>query len=137
MKKTTLVYGSVLAAGAFALQWLEHQYAVKLFSTEVYIVVLAIGFTGVGVWIGARLSRPASAAEFTRNHAVIATLGLTDREIEVLELLAKGNSNQQIAESLFVSTSTVKTHLVHVYQKLEASRRTQAVQKARELKIIP
>jgi DNA-binding CsgD family transcriptional regulator len=135
-RKIICAYGLALAMGAFALQWLEEQYALRLFSTEIYIVLLALLFTGVGVWVGARLSKPASGPSFQRNERVVETLGLTAREIRVLELLAKGGSNKEIADQLFVSISTVKTHLLHLYQKLEASRRTQAVQKARSLKII-
>ena len=137
MKKMTIVYGAALAVGAFVLHWLESQYAVKLFSTEIYIVLLAALFTGVGIWIGARLSTSAGQSEFARNDRVIESLGLTRKELEVLEALALGDSNDEMAQRLFVSTSTIKSHLVHIYQKLEVSRRTQAVQKARSLKIIP
>jgi DNA-binding CsgD family transcriptional regulator len=137
MRKMTIIYGLALAVGAFALHWLENQYAVHLFSTEFYIVVLAALFTGIGVWIGARLSSGSRDPSFERNERVIKTLGLTRKEIEVLELLAQGGSNGEIANRLFVSTSTIKSHLVHLYQKLDVSRRTQAVQKARSLQIIP
>jgi ATP/maltotriose-dependent transcriptional regulator MalT len=71
-----------------------------------------------------------------KNEQAIQTLGLTKKELEVLELLAAGGSNQQMAKQLFVSTSTIKTHLVHIYQKLDVSSRTQAIQKARTLRII-
>jgi len=135
-RRVALYYGLALAAGAFLLQWLETQYALRLFSTEIYIAVLAAAFTGVGIWIGSRLSRRLDTRPFARNDRVIETLGLTPREIEVLERLAAGDSNQEMADRLFVSTSTIKTHLVHVYQKLDVSRRTQAVQKARALEII-
>jgi DNA-binding NarL/FixJ family response regulator len=137
MKRTMAIYGLAMAAGAFLLQWLENQYALQLFSTEIYIVLLAVLFTGVGIWIGNRLSRRPAATEFVPNEKAAATLGLTEREIEVLRLLAEGGSNDDIAKRLYVSTSTVKTHLVHLYQKLNVARRTQAVQKARSLQIIP
>jgi len=137
MRRMTIIYGLALAIGAFALHWLEMQYAVRLFSTEIYIVLLATLFTGVGIWIGIRLAGRPTDLPFERNDKVIKTLGLTAKEIEVLELLAQGGSNQDIAKRLFVSTSTIKSHLVHLYQKLDASRRTQAVQKARSLQIIP
>ena len=137
MRRTAVVYGAFLAIGALLLQWLEYRYALRLLSTEVYIVLLAVLFTAVGVWIGIRLNARAPAPEFERNRRAIATLGLTERELEVLELLASGNSNKEIASRLFISTSTVKTHLVHLYQKLDVLRRTQAVMKARELNIIP
>jgi DNA-binding NarL/FixJ family response regulator len=137
MKKTVAIYGLAMAGGAFLLQWLENQYALQLFSTEVYIVMLAVLFTGVGIWIGNRLSDRPAATTFAPNEKAAATLGLTEREIDVLRLLAEGGSNDDIAQRLFVSTSTVKTHLVHLYQKLDVARRTQAVQKARSLQIIP
>jgi len=137
MRKITIVYGLALAIGAFALHWLESQYAVRLFSTEIYIVILATFFTGMGVWIGARLRGQSQDPSFEKNERVIKTLGLTGKEIEVIGLLAEGGSNQEIANRLFVSTSTIKSHLVHLYQKLGVSRRTQAIQKARTLRIIP
>lgn len=137
MKRTAIVYGLAFATGAFVLHWLEMQFAFRLFSTDLYIIALAALFTGMGIWIGARATRGSPSSTFDRNTAVIATLGLTRREIEVLELLAEGGSNDEIAGRLNVSTSTVKTHLVHLYQKLDVSRRTQAVQKARSLRIIP
>ena len=126
-----------MALGAFGLQWLETQYAVNLFSTELYIIILALMFTGVGIWIGTRFSNTLPSAVFEKNERVIKTLGLTGKEVEVLELLAEGGTNQEMATRLFVSISTIKSHLVHLYQKLEVSRRTQAIQKARLLKIIP
>ena len=137
MVRMTVLYGLALALGAFALQWLEFQYALRLFSTEIYIVLLAIMFTGIGLWIGARLGHRVRDLAFEKNHRVIRTLRLTNKEIQVLERVAEGDSNHEIAKRLFVSTSTIKTHLVHLYQKLEVSRRTQAVQKAKSLQIIP
>jgi DNA-binding NarL/FixJ family response regulator len=136
MNKSILIYGFAMAGGAFLLQWLDSQYALQLFSTEIYMLLLAVVFTGMGIWIGSRLSGPQGSTEFEANRKAIATLRLTDREIQVLELLAEGGSNDEIARRLFVSTSTVKTHLVHLYQKLGVIRRTQAIQKARSLQII-
>lgn len=135
-QKNIWLYGSTLALGAFALQWLEYQYAVRLFSTEIYIVLLAMLFTGLGIWIGNRLTSSTSTATFQQNATVIRTLGLSDRELEVLNLLAQGLSNQEMADALFVSLSTIKTHLLHLYQKLDVTRRTQAVGKAKSLEII-
>lgn len=137
MQRTIVIYGLALATGAFALHWLESQYALRLFSTEIYIVVLAMLFTGVGIWIGARLGKAPAATEFHRNDRVIDSLGLTKKELEVIAALAMGHSNDEMARRLFVSTSTIKSHLVHIYQKLEVSSRTQAIQKSRALQIIP
>jgi DNA-binding CsgD family transcriptional regulator len=137
MKKTTVFYGVALALGAFELQWLENQYELRPLSTEIYIVLLAALFTGVGIWLGRRLGDRPPPASFEKNDRAISVLGLSKREVQVLELLAQGGSNDDIAQRLSVSTSTVKTHLVNVYQKMQVSRRTQAVQKARSLQIIP
>jgi DNA-binding CsgD family transcriptional regulator len=137
MQKPTIIYGLLMAAVAFVLNWLERQYSVNLFSTELYLVLLAALFTGVGIWIGMRLRPETPVPPFEMNTRVIQTLGLTKKELQVLNLLSTGSSNKEIASQLFVSTSTIKTHLVHLYQKLNVSRRTQAIEKARRLKILP
>ncbi len=138
MKTTIAVYSLTIAIAAFALQWLEYQYAVRVLSTEVYIVVIALLFTALGIWVGGQLTRGGGAPKaFEKNTQAIEYLGISQREFEVLELLAEGHSNKEIAESLFVSPNTVKTHLGNLYGKLEVSRRTQAVQKARALRMIP
>jgi DNA-binding CsgD family transcriptional regulator len=137
MKKPAVVYGLCLAAGAFALRWLEYQYTVRLFSMEIYIVLIAVAFTALGLWLGRRLTGRAAPAPFERNTQAFEYLGVSEREYEVLTLLAVGLSNREIAERLFVSPNTVKTHLAHLYEKLAVSRRTQAVSKAKELRLIP
>ncbi len=118
------------------LQWLEYKYTVRVFSTEIYIVLIAVLFTVLGIWVGRRLTATSSTPPFTRNEKAITYLGISDREYEVLELLAEGMSNKEIASRLFVSPNTVKTHLARLYEKLEVSRRTQAIGKAKELHII-
>ena len=125
------------AAGAFVLQWLEYQYTVLRFSTELYVLFIAVGFTVLGAWAGHRLTGKSDAPVFQKNTQALDYLGISDREYQVLELLAEGHSNKEIASSLFVSPNTVKTHLAHLYQKLEVSRRTQAIQKAKSLQLIP
>lgn len=137
MSRSVLVYGLFLAAGVAGLHWFEYQYAIRKFTTEFYVVILALVFAGVGIWFGRQTGEKTSSDDFERNDKVIETLGLTRKEVEVLSLLADGGSNAEIGETLFVSTSTVKTHLIHIYQKLEVNRRTEAIKKARELKIIP
>jgi DNA-binding NarL/FixJ family response regulator len=136
MARSALIYGLALAAGVFLLHWLEVQYAIRQFTTEIYIVILALIFAGVGIWFGRQTGDRAPAEPFERNDKVIETLGLTQKEVQVLSLLAEGGSNSDIAKALFVSTSTVKTHLIHLYQKLEVGRRTEAVKKGRALRII-
>ena len=137
MKKTILFYGLALAAAAVALQWLDYLYAVKLFATEIYIALIAVIFTAFGIWAGNRLTGRTAPSGFRKNIPALESLGVSDREYDVLKLLAEGHSNQEIADLLFVSANTVKTHLAHLYEKLEVSRRTQAIQKAKALSLIP
>jgi len=137
MKRVVIIYALGLAAGAFALQWLQYNYLVRVFSTEIYIGLIAVAFAGLGVWAGMRLARRPASATFEKNTAAIASLGITLREQEVLGLLAAGKSNKEIADKLGISPNTVKTQIASLYHKLEVQRRTQAVQKARELALIP
>ena len=137
MKKTILIYSLAISGAAFLLQWLDFQHAVRTMSTPVYVVIVALLFTALGIWVGQRLTGRTAPGPFEKNLQAIDYLGITDREYEVLELLAQGQSNKEIGESLFVSPNTIKTHLTHLYEKLEVSRRTQAIQKARALRIIP
>ena len=109
----------------------------RALSTEVYIGAVAVGFTALGLWAGYRLTSRGPKTAFEKNDRAIAALGISGRELEVLELLAQGSSNKEIADRLCVSPHTVKTHLGHLYDKLDVARRTQAVQKARELRILP
>ena len=136
MVRTILIYGALLAAGAFGLQWLEFQFVVRTHTTETYLVLIAIAFMGLGVWVGARLFRRSAAAPFEPNMRVRETLGVSDREFEVLTLLAQGRSNKEIAKQLDVSPNTVKTHVASLFEKLEAKRRTEAISRARELGIL-
>ena len=128
-------------AGLIALlKYVEYRFVVRDFSLEVYIGVVAVLFTGLGIWAGPRLTRRKVVLvdpNFVLNEGELHRLGISKREHEVLELIAKGHSNQEIAEKLFVSVNTVKTHLANLFVKLEAARRTQAIQKAKELKLIP
>ncbi|MBL8547593.1 MAG: response regulator transcription factor [Hyphomonadaceae bacterium] len=137
MIRTVVLYALALAAGAFALQWLQYNYLVRTFPFEIYIALIAIAFAGLGVWAGLRLARRPPSATFEKNTAALASLGITLREQEVLALLAAGKSNKEIAQKLGVSPNTIKTQIASLYQKLEVQRRTQAVQKARELALIP
>ena len=137
MKRPILLYSLAMAGGAFALKWLEYQYTVRVFSTEIYVTLIATSFAGLGVWAGRRLARPRIEQPLGPNTQALEQLGISKREFDVLELLAQGHSNQEIAAALYVSGNTVKSHLSRLYQKLEVSRRTQAVQKARALRLIP
>ena len=137
MTITALKYGVALAAAAAFLQWMEYQRAVRLFAAEIYIVGIAVLFTAIGIWAGNRLTRRQTPREFVRNEKALKSLGISERECEVLVLLAKGHSNREIASRLFVSTNTVKSHIAHLYEKLQVSRRTQAINEAKSLHLIP
>jgi DNA-binding CsgD family transcriptional regulator len=137
MLRTILVYGAILAAGTFVLEWLQFRLLVRTHAVEVYVALVAAAFLSLGVWIGAKLFRRAPATPFVPNTRAQETLGISGRELEVLGLLAAGRSNKEIARRLDVSPNTVKTHVTRLFAKLEASRRTEAIQRARELGMIP
>jgi DNA-binding CsgD family transcriptional regulator len=137
MLRTILVYGVILAAGTFFLEWLEFRLLVRTRAVEAYVVLVAAAFMGLGVWLGVKLFRRAPAAPFVPNTRAQETLGISGRELEVLELLAAGRSNKEIARRLDVSPNTVKTHVTKLFAKLEARRRTEAILRARELGMIP
>jgi DNA-binding CsgD family transcriptional regulator len=136
--RTIILYAVALAAAAFLLSWLELRYFARAFTTEIYIAILAVGFIALGIWAGVKLTpRRAAAERFTRNDAAARSLGLSPRELEVIEALALGESNKEMARRLGISPNTVKTHIARVYEKLEVQRRVQAVEKARFLTLIP
>ena len=137
MWRTVMLYGLGLAVAAVALEQLKFRYAASEISTDVYVGLLALGFTALGLWVGHRLTAKKPAAPFERNHAAIATLGLTPRECEILDLLASGQSNKELAQTLGVSPNTVKTHIASLFAKLEVDRRVRAIEKARFLSLIP
>jgi len=135
--RTVAVYAVALALGAFALQWLQYNYLARTMAPEFYVVLIALAFTGLGIWAGNRLTPRTAAPVFARNEAALKTLGVTEREVAVLALLAAGSSNKEIARQLDISPNTVKTHIASLFAKLEVQRRTQAIQKARQLSIVP
>lgn len=131
-----LAYGFALAVLAFMLEWLDYKHAVHAWTTEFYIACIAIVFVALGIWVGNRLTAKPRLA-YARNDAAIASLGISARECEVLEMLAAGHANKVIARRLDISPNTVKTHVARLYEKLEVASRTQAIGKARELDILP
>lgn len=140
MRRTIIIYGLAMAALLGLLKFVEYRYFVRDIPLEFYIGAVAVMFTALGIWAGLRLTRPKIvevSAPFELNEKNLQKLGLSKREYEVLELISHGLSNQEIAEKLFVSMSTVKTHVSNVLTKLDASRRTQAIRRAKELRIIP
>lgn len=131
-----LAYGLALAALAFVLEWLDYKHSVHAWSTEFYVACIAVLFVVLGIWVGNRLTAKPRLA-YTRNEAAIASLGISARECEVLEMLAAGHANKVIARRLDISPNTVKTHIARLYEKLDVASRTQAIGKARELDILP
>jgi len=140
MKRTVLLYGLALAALVFVLKYLEYSLIVRDLSIEFYLGLVALFFTGLGIWAGLKLTRKKIVVigpEFILNEVELNRLGISKREHEVLQLMATGLSNQEIADKLFVSLNTIKTHSSNLFVKLEVSRRTQAIQKGKELRLIP
>jgi NarL family two-component system response regulator LiaR len=148
--KATILYSISLAFLLFLLKWLELRFIIFDHSFEIYIGFIAIIFTGLGIWLALKLSKPKIKTvvvekevivtrneNFVLNSSMVSELELSRRELEVLGLLAQGHSNQEIAAKLFVSLSTVKTHLQNLFLKLDVKRRTQAIEKAKRLSLIP
>lgn len=140
MKRTILLYGLSLAVLIFLLKFIEYRFLVRDLSLEFYIGAIAIFFTVLGVWAGLKLTKKKTIIitnpAFQFDQSRLDNLSISKREYEVLELMAKGLSNQEIADKLFVSLNTIKTHSSNLFLKLEVSRRTQAVQRAKELQLI-
>lgn len=134
--RAILVYGALIAIAAFGLEWLDYRHSVRALPTPYFVVIVAILFAAVGIWMGVRLTARAPAHPFARNDRAIAALGISARECEVLELLAEGLSNKEIARRLDISPNTVKTHVARLFEKLEVARRTEAIRKARALAIL-
>ncbi len=153
--KATIVYGICLAFLLFLLKWLELRFIIFDHAFEIYIGFIAVIFTALGIWLALKLSKPKPdsyrvetivvekevyvnrSENFVPDTSLISQLELSKRELEILGLLAQGHSNQEIAGKLFVSLSTVKTHIQHLFEKLEVKRRIQAVEKAKRLNLIP
>jgi two-component system, NarL family, response regulator LiaR len=148
--KSIIIYGLLLAGLLLLLKWLELRFVIMDHAFEVYVGSIALIFTLLGVWLALKLSKPKvktvvvekeiyrnSADGFVLNEEELNNLGLSKRELEVLELMAQGLSNLEIGEKLFLSISTVKTHTSRLFEKLEVKRRTQAIEKAKRLSLIP
>jgi DNA-binding CsgD family transcriptional regulator len=154
MKRHALIFGIVGGLLIATLQYTEYRFVIIEHSVELYSALIAILFAAFGIWLGLRITRrreiiretvvvrevlvPAEApAPFAPNTAQQQALGITARELEILTLVARGMSNREIAASLFVSENTVKTHCARAFDKLGAARRTQAVQRGKELGLLP
>jgi DNA-binding CsgD family transcriptional regulator len=146
MKRTVLLYGILGGLLIATLRFVEYRYIVLEHSLEIYGGIVALIFSALGIWLGLKLTRTkvvvrevpvAVVSPFARDESRVQELGITPRELEILEAMAAGFSNREIAERLFVSENTVKTHAARVFDKLSARRRTQAVQRAKEAGLIP
>lgn len=148
--KSAILYGISLALLMFLLKWLELRFIIFDHSFEIYAGFIALIFTALGIWLALKLSRPkvqtvmvekevyiSRTGNFVQNTELIRKLDLSNREMEILGLMAEGLSNDEIAGKLFISLSTVKTHNQNLFGKLEVKRRTQAVEKAKRLNLIP
>lgn len=143
--KFYLLYGAALAGFLYFLKWLELRLLMMKHSFEVYAAIIALLFTLLGIWLASKIIKPKTivvekqimTAEFVFNESEFIQLGISRRELEVLQLMAHGCSNNEIAEKLFVSESTVKSHAARLFEKLDVKRRTQAIDKAKKLSLIP
>lgn len=162
--KATIFYSISLAFLLFLLKWLELRFIIIDYSFEIYIAFIAVIFTALGIWLALKLFRkdgfdtkpkietliiekevyitrnenlPDRQAGFILNTSLISQLQLGKRELEILSLMAQGLSNQEIAAKIFVSLSTVKSHNQNLFIKLDVKRRTQAIEKAKRLNLIP
>jgi DNA-binding CsgD family transcriptional regulator len=148
MKRHVLIYGVVGGILITLLQWTQYHFLVVEHSVEIYAGLIAITFAGFGIWLGLRLTKPrreivikevpaVPLQPFASDDRKREDLGITPRELDILVLIANGMSNREIAEKLFVSENTVKTHSSRVFSKLGAKRRTQAVQLGKEFGLLP
>lgn len=148
MKRHILLYGLIGGLLIAALKWMEYRFLVVEHSIEIYGGLVAATFAALGIWLGLKLTSKQERIvikevpvptnkPFLPDDGKREALGITPREMEILGLIAQGMSNREIAEKLFVSENTVKTHSSRVFDKLGAKRRTQAVQLGKELRLIP
>ncbi|MEQ9422951.1 MAG: response regulator transcription factor [Cyclobacteriaceae bacterium] len=134
MLKRNWLYGVVMGLLLIVLEVFNYRSVVRNVSMEVYGVVIGIIFLALGIWVGSNILSPKQKARSLM--AKPEEIDLSDREFEVLQLIAEGLSNQQIADQLFVSRNTIKTHISNIFAKLDVKRRTQAIQRAREVGMI-
>ncbi len=137
MIRAALPWALVLAVGAFTLEWLQSRYLLHALAWEPYVALIGVSFAAGGIWLGWRLNARAAPAPFARNAAAVAALGLTGQEMRVLDQIAAGLSNKEIARALGLSPNTVKTHVSNIFAKLGVRRRTEAIGKAHDLLLIP
>lgn len=147
--KNIIIYGFSMALLLFLLKWLEFKLVIIDHALEIYIGAIAVVFTTLGIWLALKLARPKKETiivekeiyiqkdpDFRINEQELGNLNISKRELEVLQLMAEGLSNQEIASRLFVSLNTIKTHSSNIFEKMDVKRRTQAVEKAKRMNII-
>jgi two-component system, NarL family, response regulator LiaR len=146
--RSVIFYSLCLAVLLFILNWLKLRLVIIDHAFEIYIGAIAVLFTALGIWLGLKLTRPKTVIvkqevlvdktlPFTVDEEKLTSLAISKREFEVLQAMAEGLSNQEIADKLFISLSTVKSHSNNLFDKLEVKRRTQAIEQARKLNLIP
>lgn len=143
--RSLLAYGAAAGLLIAALRFVDYRFLVLEHSVAIYGGIIAALFAAVGIWFGLSITKAkvvvkevaVPAGPFVFNQAKAAELTLTPREIEILGLIAEGLSNKEMAERLFVSENTIKTHCSRVFDKLGAGRRTQAVQIGKQFGLIP
>ena len=146
--KELISYAIAMAVLLLLLRLLEYKFLVLEYKIEIYAGIIAIIFLLIGIWVANKVTKPKVETvvvekevkifqdNFSINTEAIETLKISSRELEVLQLMAKGLSNQEIADALFVSLHTIKTHNANLFEKLDVKRRTQAVEVAKKLQII-
>jgi DNA-binding CsgD family transcriptional regulator len=148
MARQVALYGAVGGILIALLKFIEYKYFVHEYSSEIYGALIAVIFTVLGIYFGLRWTRAKQVVvirevpvrmdqPFVMNAAKLKEVGLTAREHEILALIAQGLSNREIGEKLFISENTIKTHSSRLFEKMQVNRRVQAVQKAKELGLIP
>ena len=148
--KSIFLYAALMALLVFALKWMQWKYLIVDHSVDIYVGLIAVFFTLLGIWVASQLTKPkietvvvekqvyvVSPESFVLNEEELTKLNLTTREYEVLQQLSKGLSNAEIGEQLFLSLSTVKTHVSNLLFKMDVKNRTQAIEKAKRLKLTP
>lgn len=145
-----LSMGITIAILLLLLRYLEYKLVLVTHQFEIYVGCIAVGFTALGIWVAQKITTPKTKtiilekavyipnpANFTLNETEITLRKISKRELEVLEHMALGLTNQEIAEKLFVSLNTIKTHSSNLFEKLEVKRRTQAIETAKKMQLIP
>lgn len=147
--KESIYFGLALAILFFFVKWIEIRFLLYSQNIEIYIFLIALLFTALGIWLANKITTPkvqtvivekeiyiSQNFPFEVNQKEIENRKISKRELEVLTLIADGKSNQEIADSLFVSIPTIKTHITNLFEKLDAKRRTQAIETAKRLQLI-